>query len=404
MKALVKISLFASALLLGFNPAAGAAQNCAAHVAQWLDPSDSAVIAQPELLNRVAGKSIVLLGEVHDNRAHHRWQHSVMAALHSRNVKMLVGLEMVPRRLQYVLDDWSAGELDEAAFLEQVEWSTVWGYDPQMYLPLLYFARDNRLPVVALNVNSELVGKVGAGGWDALQESDREGVSDPAPASADYLRQLGELYAYKLTLYGRGDKAGSADRVPDLQEAMQSQAFANFVDAQLTWDRAMAEALATSHRLHPEALIIGVVGRGHLEYGHGIPHQLADLGIDDVAVLLPINADDDCAELQANLADAVFVVDTQTPAAPAARPRLGAMIENADDGVQVVDVETGSIAAASGLREGDIIRSAAGFDTTTTAALMEVIKRQAPGTWLPLGILRADAELEITARFPQTFE
>lgn len=404
LKTLVKLSLIASAALAGLNPASVAAQTCAAHVAQWLDPADSAVIAQPQLLNRVAGKSIVLLGEVHDNRAHHRWQHNVMAALHSRNVKMVVGLEMVPRRLQHVLDDWSAGELDEATFLEQVEWSTVWGYDPQMYLPLLYFARDNRLPVVALNVNSELVGKVGAGGWDAVDESDREGVSDPAPASADYRRQLGELYAYKLTLYGRGEKAGAADSVPDLQAVMQSQAFANFVDAQLTWDRAMAEALATSHRLHPEALMIGIVGRGHLEYGYGIPHQLANLGIDDVAVLLPINADDDCAGLQENLADAVFVVETQTGAAPAARPRLGAMIEDANDGVHVMEVVTGSVAAASGLREGDIILSAAGFDTTTTAVLMEVIKRQAPGTWLPLAILRADAELEITARFPQNFE
>lgn len=28
-------------------------------------------------------------------------------------------------------------------------------------------------------------------------------------------------------------------------------------------------------------------GRGHLEYGHGTPYQLADLGIRDVAVLLP---------------------------------------------------------------------------------------------------------------------
>ena len=57
----------------------------------------------------------------------------------------------------------------------------------------------------------------------------------------------------------------------------------------------MAEALAAAHRRDPEALIVGIIGRGHLEYGHGIPHQLADLGIDDVGVLLPVDADDDCA-------------------------------------------------------------------------------------------------------------
>lgn len=404
MKPLFKLSLLTIAALVSLNPAPVNAQTCAAHVAQWLDPAGSAVIAQPELLDRLAGKAIVLLGEVHDDPGHHRWQHNVMAALQSRNGKTMVGLEMVPRRLQSVLDAWSAGELDEATFLEQVEWSTVWGYDPQMYLPLLYFARDNRLPIVALNVDRELIGQVAAGGWDALDDSDREGVSDPAPASDDYRRQLGELYAHKLTLYGDGGKAGPADSVPDLQEVMQSAAFANFVDAQLTWDRAMAEVLATSHRLDPEALMIGVVGRGHLEYGYGIPHQLADLGIDDIAVLLPLNADDECADLQGNLADAVFVVETKAPAAPVARPRLGAMIKNTDAGVHLVEVEAGGVAAASGLRAGDIIRSAAGFDTATTAALIEVIKRQAPGTWLPLAIQRSNVELEITARFPKNFE
>jgi uncharacterized iron-regulated protein len=321
LKSLVRLAFIVSCAVVGLSPASAAAQTCAAHVAQWLDPASGEAIAQPELLNRMAGKSIVLLGEVHDNLAHHRWQLNAMTALHSRNAKVMVGLEMVPRRLQSVLDEWIAGDLDEASFLEQVEWNEVWGYDPQMYLPLLYFARDNRLPGVALNVNRELVSKVGAGGWDALDENDREGLSDPAPASAAYLRQLGEIYTYKLTLHSRGEIAGVADAAPDLEEVMQSEAFANFADAQLTWDRAMAEALATTHRLDPEALVIGIVGRGHLEYGYGIPHQLADLGIDDVAVLLPIDASDNCAKLQANLADAVFIVETQARAAPAASGR-----------------------------------------------------------------------------------
>lgn len=291
-------------------------QTCAAHVGQWLDPASGDSVAQPELLNRVAGKPIVLLGEVHDNRAHHRWQHSVMAALHARSAKITVGFEMVPRRLQPVLDEWVAGHLDEASFLEQVQWSEVWGYDPQMYLPLLNFSRENRLAAIALNVNRQLVSSVGAVGWDSVQESDREGLSDPAPASAAYRRQLGEIYAYKLALHSGSNKADVADSAPELHEVMKSKAFANFVDAQLTWDRAMAEALATSHRLDPGALTIGIIGRGHLEHGYGVPHQLADLGIDDVAVLLPIDADDNCDALEATLADAVFVVETQLPMVP----------------------------------------------------------------------------------------
>ena len=44
----------------------------------------------------------------------------------------------------------------------------------------------------------------------------------------------------------------------------------------------------------------------------------------------------------------------------------------------------------------------AGFSASTE--LIEIIQRQAPGTWLPLKILRGDSELELLARFPQSFE
>lgn len=388
------------------QPAAAAdeARACAPRMAQWLDPADGKVIAADKLFDRLAGKSIVLLGEVHDNPSHHRWQHYVLAALHSRNGNMVVGLEMLPRKVQAALDAWSRGALDEAKFLQESQWRELWGYDPQLYLPLLQFARMNRLPTVALNIDRQLVAKVGTGGWDSLDEDERMGLSDPAPASSEYRRQLGELYAYKLTLGKQGADGADPDSEQDLEQLMQSAEFANFVDAQLTWDRAMAEALATAHRLDRDAIVVGIVGRGHLEYGYGIPHQLADLGIDDVAVLLPVDVGADCVALEAGLADAVFVLEAPDKVRPAPRPRLGVLIENVDNGVRVMEVVADSVAQQSGLQAGDIILRAAGFDTATTAALIEVIERQAPGTWLPLAVLRDTRVFEVIARFPRDFE
>ena len=379
------------------------APQCTARVAQWLDPASGAELAPRKLFDRLASKPIVLLGEAHDNRAHHRWQHDMLAALHSRNANMMLGLEMLPRQAQPTLDDWSQGELDEATFLEQSKWNEVWGFDPDLYLPLLYFARMHRLPAIALNIDRKLVAKVGAEGWHALDASERMGLSDPAPASADYRSRLGELYAYKQQLRGHSedDAAGAGDQ--DLQAIMQSEGFANFVDAQLTWDRAMAEALAAAHRRDPDALIVGIIGRGHLEYGNGVPHQLADLGIDDVEVLLPVDADDACAALPDKVADAVFVVETREYR-DEARPRLGIMIETAENGVRVMEVIAGSVAERAGILAGDIIQQAAGFAVGTTGELIEVVQRQAAGTWLPLKVLREDKNQELIARFPQSFE
>lgn len=389
-------------LILVAPAAAAEASSCSAYVAQWYDPAKGRKLDQKRLFKRLKKSSIVLLGEAHTSAAHHRWQHYMLAALHSRRPNLQVGFEMLPRAAQPVLDDWSAGRLDADEMLERARWQQVWGYDPELYLPLLYFVRQNRLPAIGLNVERGLVARVGDEGWDAIAESEREGVSDPAPASPAYRESLARLYAYKQSL-AEGD-AAHGEQEPDLQATLDSEDFGRFVEAQLTWDRAMAEALAAAHRRDPDAVIVGIVGRGHLEYGHGIPHQLADLGIDDVDVLLPVDAGEDCDALPKGLASAVFVVDGKPASAPPPRARLGVYIENADGGVRVTQVVDDSVAARSGIRDDDLIEAAAGFDTATTEQLIEIVQRQAPGTWLPLRLRRDGKSIEIVAKFPQSFD
>ncbi len=393
------LSLFFLLPRLGLAEGEPSGSSCDHHVAQWLDPASGEVLDNRQIFERLSDTRIVLLGEAHTSAAHHRWQHYMLAALHSRNANMMVGFEMFPRRAQPVLDAWRAGRLTEQEFLEQSEWRKVWGYDADLYLPLLQFTRQNRLAALALNIDRELVSRVGQLGWNGIDEADRMGLSNPAPASDEYRDSLAQLFAYKQTL---GNETEGEE--PDIDEVKRSDDFAYFVEAQLTWDRAMAEALAAAHRSDPAAIVVGIVGRGHLEYGYGIPHQLADMGIDDVDVLLPLDASDTCDPLPSDLATAVFVVDAEEHASAPARPRLGIIIEDGDGGVRVMQVMDDSVAAATGIREGDVIRTAAGFETRSTTALIEVVQRQAPGTWLPLELSRGDETLEMTARFPQTFD
>jgi len=59
--------------------------------------------------------------------------------------------------------------------------ATVWGYDAALYMPLFQFARLNRIPMIALNVERKLVSRVGQQGWEGVPAAEREGLSDPAP-------------------------------------------------------------------------------------------------------------------------------------------------------------------------------------------------------------------------------
>ena len=154
--------------------------------ARWhvLDDNGARAVSASELIGHIAQRDVVLLGEHHDDRDHHVWQLQTLAALHTARPDMVIGFESFPRRVQPVLDRWVAGELDAAQFLRDVEWDRIWGLPAELYLPLLHFARINRIPVVALNVEKSLTEAVAAKGFDAISPAQREGVGPPAPASS----------------------------------------------------------------------------------------------------------------------------------------------------------------------------------------------------------------------------
>jgi S1-C subfamily serine protease len=71
-----------------------------------------------------------------------------------------------------------------------------------------------------------------------------------------------------------------------------------------------------------------------------------------------------------------------------------------EGGVRIDQVGEGSIAAQAGLRGADVIVTIAGVTPQAPGDVAMIIARQAPGTWLPLRIRRAERELDIVAKFP----
>eukprot|EP00903_Cladosiphon_okamuranus_P002282 g2280.t1 len=357
---------------------------------QWLSPENQQVLHVPDVFDQAARPGVVLLGESHTSKEDHLWQLQTLAGLHANHPNIVIGFESFPRAVQPVLDEWSSGTLSEQDFLKKVRWNEIWGYDADFYMPLFHFARQNRLPMKALNVDRALVSRVGRTGWADIPVKDREGLTDPAAAESDYRNALAEVYAVKAamrhTAPGSEDNNEAAPKAPGIEEILKDPGFDRFVQAQLTWDRAMAEALAEARHSDPDALVVGILGRGHVEHGYGIPHQLADLGIAPVTSLLPVKTGKDCNSLEPTLADAVFLTDNRQSETNAPdRPRLGVFIETADDGgVRLLEIVDGSIAAATDLSPGDVIVGAAGVTLQTSADLVDIVSRQAPGTWLPL--------------------
>lgn len=411
--AIFATSLITAAIGLGGAHAddlspAETASACAAH-GGWLDVKTGRSIDRAELFRDLVAKTaVVLLGESHTDVDHHRWQLQTLAALYGRGGNLVIGFEAFPRRLQSVLDDWIEGKLTDEAFLKASEWRQVWGYDAALYMPLFQFARLNRIPMIALNVEQKLVSQVGQKGWDGVPASEREGLSDPAPASPAYQRELAHVYLIKKAMPpgAAGPVSGSQGpsfAEPDeaaFAEAFKEPEFKRFVEAQQTWDRAMAEALAGAKRKLPNATVIGILGSGHVEGGYGVPHQLKDLGIAGAMSLIPVSVETACMLVGTSFADAVFTLPRTEETPPPDRPRLGVLLGEGEGAPRINRVVSDSVAEITGLKVGDLVLRAAGLDMRTPGELADTVARQAPGTWLPLSVRRDGQELDLVAKFP----
>jgi len=258
-------------------------QTCAPS-ASWVSPATLRVIPDP--IPRAAAAPVVLLGEQHDSAADHAWELATIERLYAANPSLVLGFEMFPRSDQNVLNRWVAGQLSETDFLAQSDWKHVWGFPPPLYLPIFRFARDHRIPMLALNVSSKVVHLAARQGFANIPPADREGVGTPAPPSAAYRAELKEAM---------GSHGGPK---------MTPERLDHFIDAQLVWDRAMAEAIAAQRARAQARPVVAIMGAGHLEDRYGVPHQLESLGVKDAMVFLPEHAA--CPPADANLADAIY--------------------------------------------------------------------------------------------------
>ena len=268
-------------------------QNISSCVPQnsWLKPGlvtttdESVVLAQAQL------NDVVLLGEHHDNQLHHDWQLQMLEALHLQQPALVVGLEMLPQVVQPAIDRFLHGKTSIDVFLREAEWQRYWSFSADYYLPLLNYARDHNIPVIALNVTRDKVNEAVDQGWAFSPV----GMTQPAQATRPYIHHL-------VRSFQRHRFSGA-----ELDLAVEGPAFRRFVQKQLLWDRAMAEGISSQlDGKQKVPMVVAFIGSGHLMHGYGVPHQLQSLGVSKVMTMIPWDRHLDCSVLVEGFADVVY--------------------------------------------------------------------------------------------------
>lgn len=265
----------------------------------------------------------ICVGEDHSNPHHHWVQLEIVRHLARQlpaGSRLALGLEMVQRPFQGVLDDYAAKRIDAAALRSRAGWEDRWGYDWGFYGPTIDAAVSAGAALLALNAPRELTKKVARKGLDSLAADERAQVpelvlDDPAHrAWFDALMEgMGGAHAHSMP---KDDDAPDSPHAASPAHAGPSAE--NIYTVQVIWDESMADAAARWLAATPSGKAILLAGNGHC-HDSAIVGRLARRGVGDVVSVRPvIDTEGQVAEtLVKPMND--FIVVLQFPRAEAAK-------------------------------------------------------------------------------------
>ncbi|MCX5717883.1 MAG: ChaN family lipoprotein, partial [Nitrospirae bacterium] len=293
----------------------------------------SALKTLNDVINSVSNKKVIYTGEQHDQFAHHNIQLQVIKGLYSRNKRLAIGMEMFQRPFQGALDDYIAGRISEKEFLKKSEYFKRWAYDYNLYKPILDFAREEKIPVVALNIRREIVDKVSKSGPDSLSDEEKKEIPQQMDFSDnEYRDRLMEVFK--------------------MHQNSKDRNFDFFYQSQILWDESMAQSINEFFKKNQDfqqnGQFVVIAGGGHIQYGSGIPKRTFRRNGYEYAVIL------NDANTERNIADYIFYPSLLRGVTA---PKLMVFLKEEQGRVIIEGFPENSVSEKAGLKAGDVILS-----------------------------------------------
>lgn len=205
-------------------------------------------ISLAALTEATADADVVFIGEYHRNQASHLLEMQLFASRHQSNRQRptILSLEMFTREQQAILDRYLNSEIGEKYLMEE---APAWGNYQSSYRPLVEYAKQHQLVVVAANASGDIVRCIGRKGEDYLNVLSAEEQKHIAQYP------FAEIPGYQEKFFGL---MGGAKHMPDNRAR-------NSYLAQAARDNTMAESIAAALKKNPGSQVIHLNGSFHSE-------------------------------------------------------------------------------------------------------------------------------------------
>lgn len=288
------------------------------------------------IMDKLRTTRVIYVGENHNALADHQLQLDVLRQMTAQGQPLAIGAEWFQARFQATLDRYISGEIDEATMLKGTEYFSRWGFDYRLYRPIMQFAREHKLPVLALNASRELV-----------QGIRKDGINElPAALKAE----LPDDYDFSDKVYEE-----KLRQIFNMHQRDDAQ-FQRFLEVQLTWDESMANNAASWLQANPNGRLLILAGNGHISGHHGIPQRVERrTGIRGQTLS---NYDPDSARFNHSDYLALYPTESLPP-----KGLMKAFLDVRDEGVFIRAFSANSPAEAAGMQTGDRIIAVNGVAT-----------------------------------------
>lgn len=240
--------------------------------AQIVDTDKQKPIGLQQLVKQLKQADVIFIGEYHGNNAAHLLQAQLQALLYQQRPQQILSMEQFTQAHQDTVNQYLTGKIGEQELIDDAEG---WANYKASYRPLVEFAKQHQLPIIAANAPSDIVRCVGQKGQDyteVLTPIQKQQIANqPFFYTQNYLDKFSGLMHV-------GREVSKKASTPS-----------NSFYAQILRDNSMAQAIVNAQRRYPTHQIIHLNGTFHSESFLGTVDSLKHLNPAlKIAVISPI--------------------------------------------------------------------------------------------------------------------